>query len=192
MTEVVSPKTHSLLLVDILRENNFKKFAEIGVWKGGTAARILKMMSDELDEYWAVDPWRVMDSSDPGTSRTQNRRTEWHWEQYHKYVCGLMFYFPQLKVLRMTSEEAATSSPPGAANIIPDGHLDMVYIDAIHTFEHVHADIGYWLPKVREGGIIGGHDYGGRRFPGVEEAVGDWFGEGIKVWELEGVWVKRV
>lgn len=37
--------------------------------------------------------------------------------------------------------------------------LDFVYIDANHEFSHVVADICAWVPKVREGGIVAGHDY---------------------------------
>ena len=171
---------HSFVLIDILKEEKFKKFAEIGVWKSGSTKRILHNI-DFLEEYWAIDPWDLM----PDGSRTQRRRTIDRWDDYYKYCCGLIIHFPQLRVLRLTSEDAAT--------IIPDGYFDMVYIDAVHTFEHVFADIGFWLPKVREGGLISGHDYGSHRFVGVKEAVDKWFGEeNIKVWDIDQVWVKRV
>ena len=69
----------------------------------------------------------------------------------------------------------------------------MVFLDAIHTFDHIYADIGYWLPKVRQGGLIGGHDYGNERHLGVKEAVDKWFGEeNIEVWKISRVWIKRV
>ena len=46
-----------------------------------------------------------------------------------------------------------------AVNDIPDG-LDFVYIDGDHSFQGVLDDIKNYLPKVREGGILGGHDFG--------------------------------
>lgn len=46
-----------------------------------------------------------------------------------------------------------------AANGIPDASLDWVYIDAEHTFKGIYSDLYTWYPKVREGGIISGHDY---------------------------------
>lgn len=46
----------------------------------------------------------------------------------------------------------------------------MVYIDADHNYEPVKADIRAWLPKVKPGGWITGHDYYWP-FPGVLRAV---------------------
>jgi len=37
--------------------------------------------------------------------------------------------------------------------------LDFVYIDADHSYKSVKEDINAWAPKVREGGIVAGHDY---------------------------------
>ena len=167
-------------MIDILKENNFKKFAEIGVWKSELCTKILSDVGNQIEEYWAVDPWEVKHAG----SQVQRRRSPEKWLEMHRYCCSLMMYFPQLKVAKMTSEQAHT--------MFPDEYFDMVFIDAVHTFEEVSADIGYWLPKVREGGIISGHDYGGRK-PGVKEAVDKWFGEGsFDVIEVTGTWLKRV
>ena len=62
-----------------------------------------------------------------------------------------------------------------AAKKIRDNCLDMVFIDALHTYSGVISDIVNWLPKVKVGGIICGHDYGYHRFPGVKIAVDEMF-----------------
>lgn len=46
-----------------------------------------------------------------------------------------------------------------AANF-PDASIDFVFIDAAHDYPNVRADLCAWLPKVKHGGIIAGHDYG--------------------------------
>jgi predicted O-methyltransferase YrrM len=40
-----------------------------------------------------------------------------------------------------------------------DESLDFVFIDGNHAFEFVVRDIAGWSKKVREGGIVCGHDY---------------------------------
>jgi len=46
-----------------------------------------------------------------------------------------------------------------AVKCIEDEELDLVFIDADHGYENVTEDIKLWLPKVRKGGILYGHDY---------------------------------
>jgi hypothetical protein len=45
-----------------------------------------------------------------------------------------------------------------AARLFPDASLDLVFIDGNHGHGHVKQDILAWLPKVRPGGILCGHD----------------------------------
>jgi hypothetical protein len=42
---------------------------------------------------------------------------------------------------------------------VPD-NLDFVYIDGDHSYEACKKDIELYYPKVRSGGVIGGHDFG--------------------------------
>jgi len=55
-----------------------------------------------------------------------------------------------------------------AAAQVADGSIDWVFIDALHDYRSVRADIRAWAPKVRPGGLISGHDYGRA---GVTDAV---------------------
>jgi predicted O-methyltransferase YrrM len=49
-------------------------------------------------------------------------------------------------------------SHEGAAHFA-NGSVDFVFIDADHSREAVLADIRAWLPKMRPGGVLAGHDY---------------------------------
>lgn len=66
------------------------------------------------------------------------------------------------------------------ANKYEDKSLDFVFIDADHTYESVSKDISAWLPKVKPGGIIAGHDFS-NQYPGIIQAVIDHF-EKWEVW----------
>jgi hypothetical protein len=61
----------------------------------------------------------------------------------------------------------------GASRYI-DGTLDFVFIDADHQYASVRRDIDAWLPKVKPGGIIAGHDHC-PDFTGVIQAASETF-----------------
>jgi predicted O-methyltransferase YrrM len=46
-----------------------------------------------------------------------------------------------------------------AATQFKDGSISFVYIDANHSYEGCTTDLMAWVPKVRPGGIVAGHDY---------------------------------
>lgn len=64
---------------------------------------------------------------------------------------------------------------------IEDNSLDIVYIDADHTYEHCLEDIKCWQPKVKKGGILCGHDYGTFFWKGVKQAVDESFPIGLNL-----------
>ena len=59
------------------------------------------------------------------------------------------------------------------AQEIDAGSLDLAFIDADHSYERIFADIRAWLPKVKTGGVLCGHDYGSSAgdHAGVKQAV---------------------
>lgn len=56
-----------------------------------------------------------------------------------------------------------------AATLFNDGFLDMAFIDSSHTYSQTVLEIPVWYNKVKDGGILGGHDYFGH--DGVKQAV---------------------
>jgi hypothetical protein len=64
--------------------------------------------------------------------------------------------------------------------------VDFCYIDASHSYEDVKKDIDLYYPKVKLGGIFGGHDYC-KREVGVRTAV-DKFGEELKYSIIKKNW----
>lgn len=50
------------------------------------------------------------------------------------------------------------------------GPVDLVFIDGDHHYEQVQKDIRLWLPHIKPGGILCGHDYGFEKWPGVKQA----------------------
>ena len=75
-----------------------------------------------------------------------------------------------------------------AARIFKDGILDFVFIDGDHTYEGVKSDIEAWLPKLKVGGVMAGHDYK-EGAKGLRRAVDEKFDNvTVKSW----IWYKRM
>jgi predicted O-methyltransferase YrrM len=56
-----------------------------------------------------------------------------------------------MNVLKMHSVDAA--------RMYDDWSLDFVFLDGDHTEHGVATDIEEWWPKIKEGGVLGGHDW---------------------------------
>jgi predicted O-methyltransferase YrrM len=81
-----------------------------------------------------------------------------------------------------------TKTSDDAADDFNDEVFDFVYIDGIHQYENVLSDIKNYLPKIKKGGVIGGHDYVSN-WPGVQLAVNEIFGAPDKTFK-DGSWIK--
>lgn len=78
-----------------------------------------------------------------------------------------------------------------AHGYIPDASQDFVFIDADHSYQGCLADIRNYLPKVRPGGVLMGHDYNPQAWPGVVRAVHQVFGRDVAVLD-DCVWVVKI
>lgn len=89
-------------------------------------------------------------------------------------------YISRMTIFNMMSHDAAPQ--------VKDKSLDFVFIDADHSYEHVIEDIRDWAPKVKPGGMVSGHDYGHPEFPGVEQAVREYFGNNFGLVHSDWIW----
>lgn len=81
-------------------------------------------------------------------------------------------------------------------DVAPDFHetVDLVHVDAGHSYEECARDLADWTPKVAPGGALCVHDYGTARKevldrPEVKEAVDDWRSDGWAEVERDGVMI---
>jgi hypothetical protein len=150
------------------------KGVEVGVYRGSTARCVLA--ARPLCTHVMVDPWKSPKAHEryakaPGI---MNKYGQDRFDRCYEAVCKLAEnYKGRAKIFRMYSTEAA--------QLFEDKSLDYVFIDGEHSYEAVKEDIAYWLPKVKEGGWIGGHDYANKvRFAGVSKAVNEAFGKSVE------------
>tara|TARA_Y100000310_G_C20694545_1_gene824618 strand:- start:4630 stop:5115 length:486 start_codon:yes stop_codon:yes gene_type:complete len=146
------PRVHWLSILKLILENKYKIIAEIGVMTSRTSKHLIRSArsaDNVIKEYWAVDPWEF-DTSQEMSNADQHilGMTPVLWEQYYRIACAAMVTMSQYRALKLLSTNAA--------KLFNDSYFDLVYIDALHTYDAVLADIKAWLPKVKKGGIISG------------------------------------
>ncbi|HCV99131.1 MAG TPA: hypothetical protein DGJ56_07530 [Verrucomicrobiales bacterium] len=123
------------------------KGAEVGVQHGEFSEYILTNWKGST--LFSIDAWQNFDEK--SYIDIANGSNDEQILIYANTSVRLAPYGQRSIVWRMTSEQAALA--------MPDETLDFCYIDADHRYEAVKRDIEMWLPKVKPGGVICGHDY---------------------------------
>ena len=134
------------LWVRLLRTSPLECAAEIGVWKGDFAKVILSNFSN-LTKYYMIDPWAHL----PDWNKPFNVDDGTFKDVYAEALLKTDFAANRRIVLR-----GRTSA---VINEIPDQSLDFVYIDGDHTLRGITMDLIQVLPKIKDGGLIGGDDF---------------------------------
>lgn len=147
------------VISSIVHQCGFTQGAEIGVAYGKNLFNILDACPRL--HMLAVDMWRPVDNvSDAGPKGLYGYPKMPHELNEAAVRAGAGRFGERLTILKMESTEAAAQ--------VADESLDFVFIDACHAREEAQRDIEAWRPKVREGGMIMGHDI---HYPTVHDAV---------------------
>ncbi len=120
------------------------KFVEVGSWKGKSSAYMAVEIanSNKSIDFFCVDTWKG------SIEHIDFPDLESLYETFTNNMKPLSRYHIPM---RMPSLEAAKE--------FEDKSLDFVFIDASHEYEDVKDDIKAWLPKIKPGGVLAGHDY---------------------------------
>ena len=136
-------------------------FVEVGSWKGKSVSYIaVEIINSGKDiKCYAVDTWN-------GSKEHQNDISVISNSLYELFLDNSEPVKNVVVPVRKSSLEAAKD--------FSDGSIDVVYLDASHEYDDVKDDILAWLPKVKQGGILAGHDY---TWESVKRAVDETLGE---------------
>jgi hypothetical protein len=129
-----------------LRAANIKTMLEVGVWKGDFTKAMLEQCAF-IEKYYLIDPWANL----PDWNKPLNVKTEIFDAAYAEAMAKTEFAAAKRIVLRGRTKEVIHN--------IPDASLDFAYIDGDHTLHGITVDLIQVLPKIREGGFIGGDDF---------------------------------
>jgi|TARA_Y100000310_G_scaffold167546_2_gene167417 hypothetical protein len=121
---------------------------EIGTLDGWHA---LEMMEElPIKKLYLIDPYAEYKDYDEsvGNPRKVQRALN---ERMRVAKKVLKKYGNKVKFIREFSEDAT--------QFIKDNSLDFIYVDGNHQYEFVKKDLNLYYPKVKKGGLFGGHDY---------------------------------
>lgn len=150
---------------------------EIGSWKGKSSAYMAVEIinSKKKIRFDCIDTWL-------GT----------HADEYHalavKKIDNKLFelFLSNIKPVANIINPIRKKSIDASLDY-EDGSIDIIFIDADHSYESVIQDINCWLPKVKQNGILAGHDYITNYHHGVKAAVHQIFGNNITI--KNGCWI---
>jgi len=146
---------------------------EIGVQRGFHTLNIFSVLGDRVEKMYLIDPWA--EYTELGISH------DWS---------GCLSVAK--RVLRVFNGRCVFikgySQDMEVVDKVRDGSVDFVYIDGNHDYKTTKADILNFFPKVRVGGIFGGHDMS-IGAPGVIQAVQEFVGEsGLRLYGIASDW----
>lgn len=139
-------------------------FVEVGVWKGTSASYmgVEILNSGKNIKFDCIDPFIPV-----GDEMEEYKIT--HEDLKNQFI-------DNMKPLEGKYTLYALGSPE-VTKMYKEKSLDFVFIDGSHRYEDVVNDIKAWMPKIKKGGILAGHDYTSG-WPDVVKAVDDVLGEG--------------
>lgn len=136
-------------MVLLAKDNSI--FIEIGCFKGRSTVAMCELIEkyNKQINFFAIDHFK-------GSYEHQNDPDikdlfKIFLENICNYTLGIMPY-----------------ESKKAVQFFQNNTIDFIYIDASHNYGSVKKDLNLWYPKLRESGIIAGHDYG---WQSVKQAV---------------------
>lgn len=120
------------------------KVCEIGVYEGDYSSIILSALpSCELN---LVDLWDPL-GNDFFYSEFEKESLDKSYQKVKERFGNV----ENVKIIKGDSKELF--------NKFEDEYFDWIYIDGDHSYEGVCLDLKNWMPKVKKGGVISGHDF---------------------------------
>lgn len=117
---------------------------EVGVYEGDNALSLLKRSS--IKKLYLVDPYESYTSLFYPKGFSGERL-----EVIEATAKAKLFPFDNKVIwIKETSDKALSKIPK---------NLDFVYIDGNHSYKYVKKDIENYYSKLKEGGVLSGHDF---------------------------------
>ena len=128
-------------------------FVELGAWMGKSTSFIVTEIQNRNRNinFYTVDTFQgELNSSDENENKAYMQYDlKYIYEKYCENTKHLTDYTTYVELSDV------------AAKYFENDSVDTIFIDAGHSYESVIKDIQSWLPKMKNGSVMAGHDYNG-------------------------------
>ena len=156
------------------KAKTMKSVVGIGNFLGRSTYVLASGCNGGEGKVYAVDPF-IFDGNWTKDLNTSLKHGDDFMPEFLKN-CG---HFKNLIVVKKTSVEAA------ALDVIPS-EADMVFLDGDHSYEAVMEDLKAWIPRAKK--LLCGHDLNDPNYPGVRQALYEFFGADRVVSGPDSLW----
>lgn len=118
---------------------------EVGSWEGFSAMAIGAAIGKLGGHLYCIDHWK----GSVGTELLEEAKAKDIYKIFESNIkaLGLWEYVTPMVMDSLT-----------ASKEFEDGSVDFLFLDGDHRYEPFKEDLKAWLPKMKEGGLICGHD----------------------------------
>lgn len=116
---------------------------ELGSWTGQSSIVIADYISRHNGKLDCLDWFRGSENANLDVAKLVNIKE---------------IFLANVRQSGLTNVTIKQAASEVAAVSAGDNSYDFIFIDGDHRYEHVSRDIQLWLPKVKKGGILCGHD----------------------------------
>jgi predicted O-methyltransferase YrrM len=171
-------ETYTRGLIDLINyvkehgNTNEMSMIEIGSYAGEST----KIFSENFKSVVSIDPF--INDYDPNDITCKFMELEKVYDVFKEVIHN----HKNIRHIRMTSDDAI--------NELVNEKFDFIYIDGLHTYEQIKKDITNYLPLLKNGCLIGGHDYH-LNWYGVVKGINEILGEPDMTF-VDTSWIKKI
>jgi predicted O-methyltransferase YrrM len=155
--------------IQFLTSKKIENLIEVGSFQGESTTLFAHYLPES--KIYSVDPFLSNYDDSDLASNSKMDDVECNFDRR-------ISLFENIIKMKLASENASQK--------FDEKSVDVVYIDANHIHEEVVNDITFWLPKIKTGGYISGHD-----FYQVKDAVENTLGGYDMIFD-DTTWIKLV
>jgi hypothetical protein len=146
LTGLCAAPTRLALWAKVITEQKIQTVAEVGVYRGEFAESLLSSCPNIIT-YYLIDPWRHLENWNKPANKDD--------ETFNKYLDEVIARTAPWESKRVILQGRTTE----VIDSIPDGSLDLAYVDGDHTLHGISIDLIRTWQKLRPDGLLGGDDF---------------------------------